>query len=193
MREDLSILGIIPARGGSRRLPGKNIRKLLGMSLLERTIRQAKQALPDCIVSTEDTKIMAEARRCGISVLERPAWLATADAPSGGLVRHALNANPGFEWFCLLQVTSPLRTAEDIACCIELAVATGRPVVSTACGKPNGAVYIGKSLAFSGDFTKGAIAYEMPLARSVDIDTLDDWNEAERRLLELNENKIRTA
>ncbi len=174
-----SIFGIIPARGGSKRLPGKNMMKLGRITLLERTIRQAKKALPVSIVSTENPAILEEAIRCGISTLLRPDSLATDDATTADVVLHACRVYPGFERFCLLQVTSPLRTVEDIENCIELALSTARPVVSTLNGKPNGAIYINDALRFKGDFLKDAVHYEMPAERSVDIDTLEDFRRAE--------------
>ncbi len=185
-----SIFGIIPARAGSKRLPGKNLKKLGGMSLLEHTIRQAKKALPVSIVSTEDPAITVEANRCGVSVLLRPDALATDTATSADVVKHACAAYIGFDRFCLLQVTSPLRLAGDIINCVEIAVSSGRPVVSTYQGKPNGAIYIGDVLRFDGDFLQNAMFYEMPRERSIDIDTQENFDEAERIY---NANQVRAT
>lgn len=179
--EDISILGIIPARGGSKRLPGKNLKPLHGISLLERTIIQAKKALPVSIVTSDSNEIIKEALRCGIKALLRPADLATDTAKSADVVSHVVGNYPVFEWFCLLQPTSPLRSVEDITNCIALAVGSGKSVHSTHNGKPNGAVYVGRTRGFTGDFWSG-ISYEMPLDRSVDIDTLEDFERAERIL-----------
>jgi CMP-N-acetylneuraminic acid synthetase len=169
-----SILGIIPARGGSKRLPGKNLKLLNGKTLLAITIEQARHALPVSIVTSDNAEIINEALACGVRALLRPASLATDTATSGDVVKHVLSAHPGFEWFCLLQPTSPCRLVSDIQECMLLAEQTGKPVVSTFCGKPNGAIYIGKTLSFVGDFLHKAVFYEMPLWRSVDIDTQED-------------------
>lgn len=177
-----SILGIIPVRSGSKRLPGKNMMLLDGMTLLERTIRQAKKALPVSVVSTDDDKMILEALRCGVTALLRPKSLATDEATSGDVVKHVLSNYLKFDWFCLLQVTSPLRTVDDILSCIELADQSGKPVISTYKDKPNGAVYIGKVWKFDGDFWTDAIHYEMPEKRSVDIDTLEDFKRCESLL-----------
>lgn len=174
-----SIFGIIPARGGSKRLPGKNLMLLKGVSLLERTIRQAKRAFPVSVVTTDSSEIIKETLRCGITALLRPDRLASDTATSAEVVDHVILTYPRFEWFCLLQVTSPLRTVEDIFSCIDLADQSGKPVVSVYKGKPNGAIYIGKTLSFAGDFFTGAILYEMPEERSVDIDTIEDFRRAE--------------
>jgi CMP-N-acetylneuraminic acid synthetase len=178
---DLSILGIIPARGGSKRLPGKNLKQMAGKSLLQITIEQAKKALPVSVVSTEDPEITKEALKHGIKVLLRPKVLATDDASSAEVVKHVLWTYPDFEWFCLLQPTSPLRSVEDIRNCIDLAVSTGKSVHSTFEGKPNGAVYVGHTWNWCGDFWSG-IQYEMPQERSIDIDTLEQFELAENLL-----------
>ena len=185
-----SIFGIIPARGGSKRLPGKNLMQFGGMSLLERTIRQAKKALPVSLVSSENSEIIREANRCGISALLRPLRLAADDTTMEAVMDHVLNVYPVFDWFCLLQVTSPLRTLEDIQACLKIAEDTQRPVVSTCFGKRNGAVYIGKASQLPTLFFKDCVNYEMPPERSVDIDTIEDFTRAE---MLLNGSKIRTA
>lgn len=174
-----SIFGIIPARGGSKRLPGKNLMLLNGVSLLERTIRQAQKALPVSVVTTDSNEIIKESLRCGLRAILRPDRLASDTATSAEVVDHVIMTYPSFEWFCLLQVTSPLRNVDDILSCMDLAGQSGKPVVSTYKGKPNGAVYIGKTLSFAGDFFTDAVLYEMPEERSVDIDTLEDFKRCE--------------
>jgi CMP-N-acetylneuraminic acid synthetase len=173
------VLGIIPARGGSKRLPGKNLKLFNGKSLIQVTIEQAKKALPVSVVTTEDSKIILEALKHGVKVLLRPTEYATDDASSADVVKHVLWTYPQFEWFCLLQPTSPLRSVEDIKNCVEIALSTGKSVHSTYQGKPNGAIYIGHTWNWCGDFWSG-IQYEMPEERSIDIDTLEDFLKAEK-------------
>ena len=177
-----SVFGIIPARGGSKRLPGKNLKKLAGMSLLERTISQAKKALPVSVVTTEDTQITLEALRCGLHVLRRPDSLATDSATSEDVINHAVNAYMSFKWFCLLQPTSPLRTVNDIQECVKWAIRENRSVVSVCDGRRNGAVYVGRTLTIPNLYFADAMYYEMPYERSIDIDTQEDFDEAERIL-----------
>ena len=184
-----SIFGLIPARGGSKRLPGKNLKLLAGVSLLARAIAHAK-VLPVTVVSTDDPETMALANRLGVHALLRPAYLASDNATTEDVIEHAANVYPMFEWFCLLQPTSPLRTAGDIRACIDLALSTERPVVSVCNGRRNGAVYVGRTLALPNEYWLDAITYEMPPGRSIDIDTLADFNEAERVL---NASEIRTS
>ena len=174
----ISVLGIIPARGGSKRLPGKNLKQINGQSLLEITIKQAKKALPVSVISTDDAEIMREAGRFGVKTVVRPPELATDEASIWDVVRHVIWTFPGFSWFCLLQPTSPCRSVEDITNCVELAVESGTSVVSTYLGKTNGAVYVGKTLPIEGDFLHEALHYEMPIWRSVDINTQEDLDNA---------------
>lgn len=116
------VLGLIPARGGSRRLPGKNLADLNGRSLLERAIDAGLEAkgIDRLIVSTDDPVIAEAARAAGAEVpFLRPAELATDTASSLDVARHAMDwadkAEPdAFSHLVLLQPTSPLRTARDI-------------------------------------------------------------------------------
>jgi CMP-N,N'-diacetyllegionaminic acid synthase len=84
-------IGLIPARGGSERLPGKNTRVIAGKPLLAYTIAAARRAssLSDVIVSTEDEKIAGLAREYGSRVIVRPAELARSDSPIDDAMRHA--------------------------------------------------------------------------------------------------------
>lgn len=118
----MQILGIIPARGGSKGLPGKNIRNLGGLPLIAHTIRASQQTdlLAAVIVSTDDEQIAAVARDYGASVpFLRPPELSTDTAKSIDVVLHALHfmeAKRGepYTHVMLLQPTCPLRDAADI-------------------------------------------------------------------------------
>ena len=116
------VLGLIPARGGSKRLPGKNLADLHGRSLLQRAIDAGLEAqgIDRLIVSTDDPAIAEAARGGGAEApFLRPADLATDEASSLDVVRHAMawaeEVEPdAFSHLVLLQPTSPLRTAADI-------------------------------------------------------------------------------
>jgi CMP-N-acetylneuraminic acid synthetase len=123
----LRVLGLIPARGGSKGVPRKNIRPLAGKPLLAYTAEAAlaSRRLARVILSTEDDEIAAVGRSCGIEVpFLRPAELARDDTPSLPVVQHALGwlaeRGASFDAVCLLQPTNPLRRAEDIDACIAL-------------------------------------------------------------------------
>jgi len=121
------LIAIITARGGSKGLPRKNILPFCGKPLLAHTILAAAQsrAIDQIIVSTDDAEIAAVARQYGAEVpFMRPAPLASDTASSRDVLRHALSFLAGrgenIEAFCLLQPTSPLRTADDIDQAIDL-------------------------------------------------------------------------
>ena len=126
----MKILAVIPARGGSKRLPGKNIRPLSGKPLIVHTIEAALEAgdlLHRVMVSTDDPDIERVSRAVGAEVpFLRPVDLSGDATPSLAVVQHAarfVENNDGIrlDWVLLLQPTSPLRTAADIRASIELA------------------------------------------------------------------------
>lgn len=127
MTKRSSTLAIIPARGGSKRLPGKNLMPLQGKPLISWTIEAATQTgiFGTICVSTDSEQIRTVALAAGASVpFARPLELSSDNATSVDVVVHALEfyskRGTQFETFCLLQPTSPLRSAEDIAGAYEL-------------------------------------------------------------------------
>jgi CMP-N,N'-diacetyllegionaminic acid synthase len=130
------VLAVIPARGGSKGLPGKNILPVGGQPLIGYSIGAAKAsaAVDRVIVSSDDDAIIAAARACGCDVpFRRPDELATDTAASIDVVLHALDQVPGYDYVVLLQPTSPLRTAADIdAACERLAESGALACVSVS-------------------------------------------------------------
>ena len=139
-------LFLIPARGGSKRIPGKNLRSLAGIPLVGWAVRIARAAARpgDLVVcSTDDPATADAARAWGAEILERPAELATDEATSLSVVLHALDAvgplgiaPDALELVVLLQPTSPLTDPADLAGAVELARSTGRSVTSVVAGHP---------------------------------------------------------
>lgn len=121
-----TVLGIIPARGKSKGVPRKNMKRLGGKPLIVWTIEESKKSryLDRFILSSEDEEIMLFARYLGCDVpFVRPVELAQDDTPGIEPVLHALETLPErYDYVVLLQPTSPLRTKEDIDRCIELCV-----------------------------------------------------------------------
>jgi CMP-N,N'-diacetyllegionaminic acid synthase len=122
----MKILTIIPARGGSKGVPGKNIKLLNGKPLLAYTYEIALQSkhLTEVIVSTENEQIIEVAKSLGIKVpFIRPMALAQDNTPTIDAIIHALhwyeNKNIFFDAVCLLQITSPFRTLEFLDKAIE--------------------------------------------------------------------------
>ena len=131
------VVAVIPARGGSKSVPGKNIRLLGGKPLLAWSIEVAQQVseIDRVLVSTDDSRIASVARECGAEVYERPAHLATDEA----LVIDALKDLLGTleaeqdapEWVVLLEPTCPLRAADDVRNCLRLVDRGGYDSVAT--------------------------------------------------------------
>ncbi len=122
-----SCLGVIPARGGSKGLPGKNIADLCGLPLIAWTIQAAKAArtLDNFFVSTDSEEIASCARAHGAPVpFMRPAELAQDHVTTEVAILHALDwaetQGQRYENVLVLQPTSPFRTAEDIDNALEL-------------------------------------------------------------------------
>ncbi|MEE0979384.1 MAG: acylneuraminate cytidylyltransferase family protein [Muribaculaceae bacterium] len=118
---------IIPARGGSKGIPGKNIKKLHGKPLICYSIDVARQLAPDSriILSTEDPEIADVARNYGLPVnYTRPPQFATDTAGSREVILDAMRwadeQSVDYDRVVLLQPTSPLRTADDVARCEQL-------------------------------------------------------------------------
>jgi CMP-N,N'-diacetyllegionaminic acid synthase len=122
------LLAVIPARGGSKGLPGKNVRPLAGLPLIAHSILCSKMcpAIDRCIVSTDSQEIAVVARAYGQEVpFLRPAELARDITPSLFVLQHAvteIEANEGrrFESILLLQPTSPARLPEDVSRAISI-------------------------------------------------------------------------
>ena len=130
MYKGKTFLAVIPARGGSKGVPRKNIRPLAGKPLIAWTIDVAKQSayLDRCIVSTEDAEIAAIAQKYGGDVpFMRPAELAADDTPGYLPIFHAMDNLPPYDYVVTLQVTSPLRIAADIDRAIEICVDNDAP------------------------------------------------------------------
>lgn len=129
MYKEKTILGIIPARGGSKGLPRKNLKPLCSKPLIAWTIEQAlaSKYLDKVIVSTEDKEIAEVSKQFGAEVpFIRPKELATDEAKSSDVIIHALNwfkkTTQKFDYLALLEPTSPLREKDDIDKCIELLI-----------------------------------------------------------------------
>ena len=170
------ILGIIPARGGSKRVPFKNITMFRGKPLIQWAINHARGSkyLDHWVVSTEDAAIAMYAKD---HWLKRPDYLAEDKVPTEAVVVHALYALPMYDFAVVLQPTSPLRLPEDIDNCIEIAVNKHGEHGYTGCVSyvngsfRNGAVYVCNVQHFLQMLSfDAAHHYDMPPERSLDID-----------------------
>ncbi|MGA8412615.1 MAG: acylneuraminate cytidylyltransferase family protein [Xanthobacteraceae bacterium] len=140
MIADARVLGLITARGGSKGLPGKNIRPLCGKPLIEWSISAAKGAscIDRIVVSTDDAAIAEVAQRAGAEVpFKRPSELATDSASSVDVVIHAIDMLAEteliFDIVVLLEPTSPLRESFDIDEGVERLIRSGAGSVVSVC------------------------------------------------------------
>ena len=131
------VIAVIPARGGSKTIPGKNIRPLGGKPLIVWSIEVAQQVseIDRVIVSSDDPTISSISREHGAEVYARPSHLATDDALVIDALKHLIQTlqaeheKPG--WLVLLEPTCPLRTADDVRDCLRLLADGGCDSVAT--------------------------------------------------------------
>lgn len=123
----MKTLYIIPARGGSKGIPGKNIKPLAGKPLIEYSIDVAREFADDkdICVTTDDKRIIDVVERIGLKVpFIRPDELATDRSGTYEVLLHALDFYESrgihYDTMVLLQPTSPFRTADDVKACLEL-------------------------------------------------------------------------
>lgn len=130
------VLAVIPARGGSKGVPQKNIQPVGGRPLIAWTVSAALAAktVDRVILSSDDEAIMSAARDAGCEVpFRRDASLSTDQASSIEVLIDALERTPGFDVVVLLQPTSPLRLAEDIDGVLETMERSGAPGCVSVC------------------------------------------------------------
>lgn len=218
------MLAIIPARGGSKGLPGKNIKELNGKPLISYTIEAAKasQYISRIIISTDDEAIADLAVRCGAECpFMRPNFLAQDTSRAIDAFRYTIERleNEGgvkISEFIVLQPTSPLRTTQDIDSAIEIFQTKKADSVISYCAEhhpvrwhkyingegkfenifedkignrqeervsyfPNGAVFVFKTELIDKEqyYTENSYAYIMDRKKSIDIDTLEDFEYVE--------------
>jgi CMP-N,N'-diacetyllegionaminic acid synthase len=135
-----NVVAIIPARGGSRGIPRKNIQKLAGKPLIAYTIEAAQQSgvIDRVIVSTEDDEIAAIAGEYGAEIVKRPAALATDEAPTEPTLLHVVKhleetENYKADIIILLQATSPMREGAHIKEALQRFLGNGYDSLLSVC------------------------------------------------------------
>ncbi len=135
-----SVLAVIPARGGSKGIPGKNVAPVGGIPLVSRSVRAARAArsVTRCVVSTDDDAIARAALAAGAGIVRRPTEISGDTASSESALLHALEslaAQDGFrpDVLVFLQCTSPFTRADDIDRVVTLLLSAPADSVFTAC------------------------------------------------------------
>ncbi len=132
------VLAVIPARGGSKGVPAKNLAPVGGVPLVSRAVREcrASRLVTDVVVSTDDQGIAAAARQAGAEVVLRPAAIAGDTATSEAAVLHAMDAHEALhgspvDVVLLVQCTSPFIVREDLDGVVKAIVANGADTALT--------------------------------------------------------------
>ncbi len=136
MFKEKSFIGIVPARGGSKRLPNKNLLYLAGKPLIAWTLEAALKSkyLDHIVVSSDKDEILKVARDYGVETVKRPKELATDSAKTVDVVRHVLESiKKEYNYIVLLQPTSPLRTERHIDESIEFLISKNADAVISVC------------------------------------------------------------
>ena len=169
------ILSIIPARGGSKDLPRKNILDLAGKPLIAWTIEASLNSkyITKTIVSSDDEEILDISEGYGAEIIKRPGYLASDVATSESVVRHALeyleSMGEAFDIVILLQPTSPLRNSKDIDSAFETMFDSDSTAVISTCEFDN--KILKAFIKNSNGFLKGVSHNKYPFMRRQDLPT----------------------
>ncbi len=173
MTKQPSVLAVILARAGSKRIPGKNMVKIAGRPLLAYTLDAAKKAtwVSDIVVSSDSPEVRAFSEEQGVKAIDRPSKLANDVARSEPALYHALTwyatRYKPVDWVMLLQPTSPLRTSLHIdEACTQLFNTDATALISVQT-LPHSPL---KSFKLNADgYIEGLINNETPFQRSQDL------------------------
>lgn len=135
MYQGKSFLAIIPARSGSKRLPGKNMLDLNGKPLVTWSIDAGLKSkyIDEVVVTSDSIEILNISQNSGAVAIERPAELATDTSTTFDSIRHAIENTKNHDYIVLLQPTSPLRTKWHIDKAIELLIRKEADAVVSVC------------------------------------------------------------
>ena len=135
MYQSKSFLAIIPARGGSKRLPRKNILDLAGKPLIEWSIEAGLKSkyIDKVVLTSEDAEILAIAKDIGVEVIERPDELSRDTSTTFDVIKHAVESVEKYDYIVLLQPTSPLRNEQHIDEAVELLIKKGADSIISVC------------------------------------------------------------
>jgi CMP-N,N'-diacetyllegionaminic acid synthase len=177
------VLGVIPARAGSKRVPNKNLRIVAGRPLIAWTIEAAAKAesLTTFVVSTECQNIADVALSCGAYVVKRDEELATDKATSGAVCKSALEwmGPENFDFVALLHPTSPVRNPKHIDQAVRMLADSTAPALASVSHRKrtythNASLYVMRSdwlMETVEHYCDESIPFLMDEEHSIDIDT----------------------
>jgi len=135
MYKDKTFLAVIPARGGSKRLPRKNILNLCEKPLISYSIEAGLKSkyIDKIVVSSDDDEILEIAQKFGAKTIKRPPLLASDTSTTFDAIKHTIDNLEKHDYIVLLQATSPLRTSKHINEAIELLEEKNANAVVSVC------------------------------------------------------------
>jgi len=136
MYKNKTFLAIIPARGGSKRLPRKNILDLCGKPLIVWSIESGIKSkyIDKVVVTSDDKEILDISKKFGASIIKRPDELSCDTATTIDAIKHTIdNVEKNYDYIVLLQATSPLRTEKHLDEAIELLVKKNADAIVSVC------------------------------------------------------------
>jgi len=197
----VSLIAVIPARAGSRRIPGKNAREFRGRPIFEYSVQAALDTgiFTRIFVSTDDSYIASRAYRMGVNVLPRPDKLAVDNVGTQEVMADALRTIE-HEWMhvpkptyaCCIYATAPLMHFTDLITGYLKLRTRDVPYVYTVGPdwQDAGQWYWGKARCFMDDVPlDGALFHVLPGTRVCDINTEEDWLRAEQMYDQLHKDK----
>lgn len=185
----MKAIAIIPARGGSVRIPNKNIRMFHGKPIIAYSIKAAQDSglFDDIVVSTDSMEIAVVAERYGATVFMRD--------PDDGVrgtqevAKEVLDALDHDGECCLIYATAPMLTSDTLIDAYEFMATTWAPYVISMAEWPidPGQFYMGLSSEFRGEVgLECAHLFSIDPRTAIDINTPEDWDQAERMYAELH-------
>lgn len=171
MFEKKTFLAIIPARGGSKRLPRKNLIDLNGKPLIAWTIEAALNSkyIDRVVVTSDDRDILEQSKNYGAHAIKRPDEFATDTSTTFDSIKHVLENLEDYDYVVLLQPTSPLRLEKHIDEAIDLLIKKNADAVVSVCEVDHSPLWC--NVIPEDDNLNGFLTTEIINQRSQDLDT----------------------
>lgn len=194
----MACVAIIPARGGSRRIPRKNLKPFFGKPIMVWSIEIARASglFDFIVVSSEDDEILSTAAAAQALTLRRPRDLADDEVGTQEVARHALQELElsGEHFACVIYPTAPMMSVENLNSARNLVAGSFLYAMSVGIDplRDAGQFYFGRVRAFTSQIPLiGHWTAMVPVdeRRCIDINTMDDWNKAEEMYMKLEKVK----
>lgn len=187
---------LIPARGGSRRIPGKNIKDFKGKPIIYYSIKAAQDSklFDEIVVSTDSEEISEVAQKYGASVYIRSAAMSRDEVGTQEVAKDFLQHADNIQFLCVIYATAPMVSIDDLEEAYGIA-AFGEFAYAMTVGEPlhdAGQFYFGAAESFLRDIPligSSTIMIRVPPERDCDINTMQDWYRAEQMFEFLEEGK----